>query len=138
MSEEAIPQDWVIALGGGGGEICLFNFEQRGLDRGATDAMMSREAKLPPIKHAVAQAESKGEDAHNVERLSSNDCSEKGAMGARLPSGSGEKKHDPFSMSSLMENARWMAKEKREEEEAKTRGEKFQRSASHAKKNCRG
>lgn len=137
MSEEAVPQDWIIALGGGGGEICLFNFEEQGLDRSATDAMMSREVKLPPIKHAVAQAESKGEDAHNVERLSSNDCSEKGgAMRATLPSGPAEKKHDPFSMSSLMENARRMAKEKREEEEAQARGEKFQRWTSSNAMDC--
>jgi len=132
------PPEWLLALGGGGGGLldleCPDNL-QRG-STGATASIMrgaksERAGLLPRINGAMARtlsldaADSAGHGgavgAHGADAMGRTASTDQAAL---------PKKSEPFSIASLMENARRKAQEKEEEEAAKARGEVFQRACS--------
>ena len=136
-----IPEEWVRVLGGGSqGTFCLVCFENE--DRPAASMAKRGDSSvntLPSVSGALPRAESEGvregketldgpfdgrsasaANAHSVPTPAVDSS-------ANLPA---VKKPEPFSMAALIENARRKALEKKQEEEARARGETFQRAAS--------
>ena len=134
------PPEWLLALGGGSGGDLLDLECPDNLQRGTTGATarIMRGAKseraglLPPINGATARTLSldAADSAGRGGAVGAHDADAMGRTGSSAEQAALPKKPEPFSIASLMENARRKAQEKKEEEAAKARGEVFQRVCS--------